>query len=1052
MKSSPLTWAACLIALSLAAGSSIASAGQSSTPAYPILDSAKATARELKSLSAKDANLVLIARGYADIGAYEEAHLTLTEAAELTKAQDRSPTVISRAARILLDIGRHEEALETARTIPDASVASRLLVEIAERLHDEDRGNLAASACESARNRTADLETPAQRLGILAALAQTYLALGERETAEELLAAAVEAAIRVDAEGATEAPPFRLVLSCWELGYPGLAERLVDSLEKPAGRFAVTLELSLLHRDAGHSRESNDLSRAAQNLKSSLPASRRVRLQSDLAGVFDESGREDLALQVLRLAEAATAEVGDANERIVLIQHIATRYFEHEQWDAAADLAVRASDPYAECKYRTVAVLARAKDSGAEQALQMIRALDTEYLRFVGYDNLNELAALYHHAAPAASVEEVARLEPEEFRDRALVLYAESAASLPDYPATFSFIAPITSNARRRDALMAAAKQFLRSANARNLETVGEWIKRCIDELQTTEDRTDVLYRLASVQVDGGQPDRALETVDRIRSELPDEDAMDETRYTGLARMGAILWRMERLDDALDLVHEAAEEAMFIPCASCRHETVKTIVETLLESRDAAPLATALELLQLPSFQALELPRLADEHPDMTADQRRLLMRCALRGATDILLADNRIEAMVSVARAYRDRGLQPDSADLAVLENALPAQQRPEGTPARVMRPGGGLDVALLAVFTRSGCDACEEAEEAIRKAAERLPTVETRVKFYLLDGKNAEEARRVNGAICEMLDVPKHNRLLAPSVFSLQQGLFGDEITVARVAFMIENCVGLPSPEVQALPYAEDEDTTLEQYRALTPIAVVIGGLTDGINPCAFAVLVFFISYLTYVGRTRRQIVTAGIVFTIAVFLTYFAIGLGLGEVLGMATRRFGRISRVIGLVIAGAALVAAVLSFLDGIRCLRGEPENMTLALPDSLKKRIRLNIARRTRTGLTVVTTAVLGAIVALFEFPCTGWVYLPIIALIRRPGHFWGPTGWLLLYNFFFIVPLIVVFALVLFGVTSDALSAWFRRHIAKTKFAMSAVFLILFALLVWQNF
>lgn len=59
---------------------------------------------------------------------------------------------------------------------------------------------------------------------------------------------------------------------------------------------------------------------------------------------------------------------------------------------------------------------------------------------------------------------------------------------------------------------------------------------------------------------------------------------------------------------------------------------------------------------------------------------------------------------------------------------------------------------------------------------------------------------------------------------------------------------------------------------------LTVAGAGLIDGINPCAFGVLIFFFSYLTLKGRSRRDIFLTGLLFTLGVFVAYFLIGLGL------------------------------------------------------------------------------------------------------------------------------------------------------------------------------
>jgi cytochrome c biogenesis protein CcdA len=247
-----------------------------------------------------------------------------------------------------------------------------------------------------------------------------------------------------------------------------------------------------------------------------------------------------------------------------------------------------------------------------------------------------------------------------------------------------------------------------------------------------------------------------------------------------------------------------------------------------------------------------------------------------------------------------------------------------------------------------------------------------------------------------------------------------------------------------------AEIED----RYGSLTFLVVVSAGLLDGINPCAFSVIIFFLSYLAYMGKNRREIAAVGIVFTLAVFMTYFAIGLFLSGLVAAADAWSQNVTRIIYGVTALLAFVVAALSYRDALRCRRGDPRGMSLKLPESLRSRIRLTISRRARMGLTIGATLVLGAVVAFFEAPCTGQVYLPTIvfALEHMPEHAWGPVAWLLLYNLCFIAPLIAVFAAVMFGLTSERLTAVFQRHLALAKFLMAAFFLVLGLLMVGYLF
>jgi len=81
---------------------------------------------------------------------------------------------------------------------------------------------------------------------------------------------------------------------------------------------------------------------------------------------------------------------------------------------------------------------------------------------------------------------------------------------------------------------------------------------------------------------------------------------------------------------------------------------------------------------------------------------------------------------------------------------------------------------------------------------------------------------------------------------------------------------------------------------FGGLTLPVVLASGFADGLNPCAFALLVLFATYtLTMVGRVtadgsptgtaRRQVLAAGSLYVGAVWITYFLIGLGLLSFLG-------------------------------------------------------------------------------------------------------------------------------------------------------------------------
>ena len=64
------------------------------------------------------------------------------------------------------------------------------------------------------------------------------------------------------------------------------------------------------------------------------------------------------------------------------------------------------------------------------------------------------------------------------------------------------------------------------------------------------------------------------------------------------------------------------------------------------------------------------------------------------------------------------------------------------------------------------------------------------------------------------------------------------------------------------------------LQVFKKISVVTVMGSGLIDGINPCAFAVIVFFVSFLAVYGYRKKEIFYVGLFYCLAVFFTYLFI----------------------------------------------------------------------------------------------------------------------------------------------------------------------------------
>ncbi|MEM9080819.1 MAG: hypothetical protein AAGC74_09030, partial [Verrucomicrobiota bacterium] len=196
-------------------------------------------------------------------------------------------------------------------------------------------------------------------------------------------------------------------------------------------------------------------------------------------------------------------------------------------------------------------------------------------------------------------------------------------------------------------------------------------------------------------------------------------------------------------------------------------------------------------------------------------------------------------------------------------------------------------------------------------------------------------------------------------------------------------------------------------------------------------------------------REILAIGLAFILAVFGTYFAVGIALHGLIEEIAR-FQGAQAILTWTLAGFALVVAVLSFRDGLRARKkGGIKEMTLQLPDFLKNRIRAVIRKGAKARNFVLAAFVSGVVISLLELACTGQVYAPIIFKIQQGSL--NAVWYLLLYNLAFVTPLLVIFLLAFGGMRSDALIAFQARHTAAVKFGLAALFFLLFLILVFQD-
>ncbi len=350
------------------------------------------------------------------------------------------------------------------------------------------------------------------------------------------------------------------------------------------------------------------------------------------------------------------------------------------------------------------------------------------------------------------------------------------------------------------------------------------------------------------------------------------------------------------------------------------------------------------------------------------------------------------------------------------------------------------------LAYFYQKGCPKCERANSLLNYLMKRYP----RLKITEID-LNTPDGKRLNESLSNRLNVPQEKHLLAPSIFIGQDYLLPEEINESRLDALIrkyEKVETKPVLEIDKGEAEKAEESMLNRFKSLGVLNVVLAGFINGCNPCAFATLIFFISYLTMVGRKRKEIFGVGMGFSATVFVTYLLIGLGILSFIQHLSF-LPLFSRIVYLITLGFALVLGTYSLYDYVLLRRGRSSEMKLQLPNFLKKRIHQTIRRESQSSRYVVAVIIAGFIVSVLEFTCTGQVYLPtILFVMNTPSLRVSAVSYLLLYNFMFIVPLLIIFGIVYWGVSSEQLAFFLQKRASSIKLSTALFFFFLAGLLV----
>ena len=341
--------------------------------------------------------------------------------------------------------------------------------------------------------------------------------------------------------------------------------------------------------------------------------------------------------------------------------------------------------------------------------------------------------------------------------------------------------------------------------------------------------------------------------------------------------------------------------------------------------------------------------------------------------------------------------------------------------------------------VFYSTHCSACIRAMPVIEKAAAQFP--KATVNYYNIDLSKENMTLFFDFSEHYNIPFPSYPVIYAGDTIVLE-GFNAISTNIDEVFFSIEN--GLipdinyekrwqmapagPTPAYNGAEYSKSD---------LNLFLVLSAGLLDGVNPCAFAVLVFLLMALTAAGTKKRAAFT-GFSYIAGVYIIYILSGIGIMSVVAVSGLSFQ-----FSIIAGGVAVAVGLIGIMEGF--LRNNSKS--LGIPESSKKFISDKIKKASIPGAFV-----LGIIVGVFELPCTGGIYLAVLGLLSSEMTFFEGLPYLILYNIMFVMPLIIIVLLVFFGLSPASADKFREEHKIKLKIAIGTALVLIGIFVLYRAF
>lgn len=233
----------------------------------------------------------------------------------------------------------------------------------------------------------------------------------------------------------------------------------------------------------------------------------------------------------------------------------------------------------------------------------------------------------------------------------------------------------------------------------------------------------------------------------------------------------------------------------------------------------------------------------------------------------------------------------------------------------------------------------------------------------------------------------------------------------------------------------YDDDTIGTIEKTK-LTLTKLISLAIVDAINPCALAVLaLMLIGIMAYNPDNRKKILYSGLAFTLAVFIMYLFYGLVIIKLLQVVQA----ITSVRLILYKALGIFAIIIGLLNMKDFIRYRPGTIGTEMPMFMRPKMKKIVAKITGPRGAFI----IGLFVTVFLLPCTIGPYI-IAGGVLSTYELLKTLPPLLLYNFIFVLPMLIITGLVYMGTRKiEDVTDWKDKNIRYLHLTAGSIMFLL---------